>query len=454
MPVLTTRPLPLSRLLTPLAQLVQQHPKRLTAALAAVLLTTGGGAFAVASLGPDAAELPMATISTTVPSLASDSTLAQLSDAQELTLYRSDFTRVSDSPEALLQRLGIADAQALAFLRSDPLARQHLFSRNGRPVRAQASQDHQLQELSVRWWQADDAENFQRLTITRSADGQFSTQLVSAPVAKHTRMAGGNIQSSLFAATDAAGIPDHVASQIADIFPEINFRRLFKGDRFTMIYETLEGDGELLQSNRILSAQFVNRGKTYEAMWFQEPNQRGSYYAMDGSSLRRAYLNSPVAFTRISSTFSNRFHPILKTWRKHLGTDFAAPSGTAIRTVGDGVVDFAGWQNGFGNVVYVKHTNTSHVTVYAHMSRIDVKKGQRVEQGDNLGAVGATGWATGPHLHFEFRVNGQHQNPQTIIAENAATPLSEKVKQAFTAQATQMREQLTTAALVFQTSAQ
>ncbi len=132
-------------------------------------------------------------------------------------------------------------------------------------------------------------------------------------------------ESTLFAATDAAGIPDHIATQVADIFPEINFRRLFKGDRFTFVYETLEADGELLRSNRVLSAQFVNRGKTYEAMWFQEPGQRGSYYAMDGSSLRRAYLNAPLEFTRISSNFSNRFHPILKTWRKHLGTDYQPP---------------------------------------------------------------------------------------------------------------------------------
>jgi murein DD-endopeptidase MepM/ murein hydrolase activator NlpD len=148
-----------------------------------------------------------------------------------------------------------------------------------------------------------------------------------------------------------------------------------------------------------------------------------------------------------------RFHPILQKWRAHLGTDFAAPTGTPVRTVGDGVVDFAGVQNGFGNVVYVKHRN-QHVTVYAHLNRIDVKKGQSVSQGQNIGTVGATGWATGPHLHFEFRVNGQHQDPVTIAQQSETIPVSNAARAAFAQSALAQRVNLAAADSLRQASAQ
>jgi murein DD-endopeptidase MepM/ murein hydrolase activator NlpD len=271
-----------------------------------------------------------------------------------------------------------------------------------------------------------------------------------------SRLSGGIIHSSLFAATDAANIPDAVAVQVAELFSgNIDFRRaLRKGDRFSVVYETLEADGEPLSSGRVLSAEFVNNGKAHEAVWFQEPGAtKGAYYTLAGESMRRAYLTSPVEFSRVSSGFSMRMHPILKTWRAHLGTDFAAPTGTAVRTVGDGTVEFAGVQNGYGNVVFVKHRN-QHVTVYAHLSRIDVRQGQSIEQGQTLGAVGSTGWATGPHLHFEFRVNGQHQDPMTIVAQSdAAAPVSAAGRPAFDRLANNMRVQLSAAALIEQASA-
>lgn len=170
--------------------------------------------------------------------------------------------------------------------------------------------------------------------------------------------------------------------------------------------------------------------------------------------MRRAYLTSPVEFSRVSSGFAMRLHPIHKTWRAHLGTDFAAPTGTAVRTVGDGVVDFAGVQNGYGNVIYVKHRN-QHVTVYAHLSRIDVKKGQAVDQGQKIGAVGATGWATGPHLHFEFRVNGEHRDPMTIARESeSAQPVPVAARPAFDRLAANMRVQLSSAEQIMQASAE
>ena len=443
-----------STLLAQLASSIQRHPKRLTAAVAALMLTAGGGAFAVAQLGPDPSELPVRTLTQNVASLVDGSTLADLTDVNDFSLYRTDYTRNSDTPEALLKRLGIADPEASSFLRSSEMARLHIFSRTGRLVSAEASNDHQLRKLTVRWIEDETSQNFERLTLERNAEGKFTTSVTSAPLTVTTRLTGGTIHSTLFAATDAAGLPDAVAVQIADIFSDINFHRLHKGDRFSVIYETLEADGEFLRSGRVLAAEFQNRDKLHQAMWFQEPGQRGSYYAMDGSSLRRAYLQSPVEFSRISSNFAMRKHPIHGTWRRHLGTDYAAPTGTKVRTVGDGVVEFAGWQNGFGNVIFVKHANTSHVTVYAHLSRIDVKKGQAVEQGQHIGAVGSTGWSTGPHLHFEFRVNGVHQDPQSVIAKSDAKEISQKVRQQFAKQAEFMHMQLASADLIRQASAQ
>lgn len=440
--------------LAQLAQSIQRHPKRVTAAIAAFMLTAGGGAFAVASFGPDPANLPVRTLTQPIASLADGNTLADLTDLNDFSLYRTEYTRASDTPESLLKRLGVEDPGASAFLRSNELVRQHILNRSGRLVSAETSNDHQLRKLTVRWIQDENSDHFQRLVLERQDDGEFSATVSTAPLTVNTRLTGATIHTSLFAATDDAGLPDAVAIQLTDIFSDIDFRRLHKGDRFSVIYETLEADGEFLRTGRVLAAEFKNRDKLYQAMWFEEPGERGSYYAMDGSSLRRAYLNSPVEFSRISSNFAMRKHPIHGTWRRHLGTDYAAPTGTKVRTVGDGVVDFAGWQNGFGNVIFIKHANTSHVTVYAHLSRIDVKKGQRVEQGQNIGAVGSTGWSTGPHLHFEFRVNGVHQDPQSVIAAKEANPISEKVREAFMKQASALHEQLASAELIRQASAQ
>ena len=440
--------------LAQLAQSIQRHPKRVTAAIAAFMLTAGGGAFAVASFGPDPANLPIRTLTQPIASLADGSTLADLTDLNDFSLYRTEYTRASDTPESLLKRLGVEDPGASAFLRSNELVRQHILNRSGRLVSAETSNDHQLRKLTVRWIQDENSDHFQRLVLERQDDGEFAATVSTAPLTVNTRLTGATIHTSLFAATDDAGLPDAVAIQLTDIFSDIDFRRLHKGDRFSVIYETLEADGEFLRTDRVLAAEFKNRDKLYQAMWFEEPGERGSYYAMDGSSLRRAYLNSPVEFSRISSNFAMRKHPIHGTWRRHLGTDYAAPTGTKVRTVGDGVVDFAGWQNGFGNVIFIKHANTSHVTVYAHLSRIDVKKGQRVEQGQNIGAVGSTGWSTGPHLHFEFRVNGVHQDPQSVIAAKEANPISEKVREAFMKQASALHEQLASAELIRQASAQ
>lgn len=442
-------------LLERIAQGIQKHPRRITAFVAAVLLTGGGGAFAVASLGPDPADLPVRLVELPVESLASGVALADLTDTGGFSLYRSEQVRSTDTAESLLQRMGVADPLAAAFLRRDTLVQRNLLGRTGRLVSAETSDDHSLQRLTARWAH-DDSGNFKRLVVEKTDKG-FVSRIETAPLTASTRLAGGVIHSSLFAATDASNIPDGVAVQLAELFSaDIDFRRaLRKGDRFSVVYETLVADGEPLRSGRVLSAEFVNNGKTHQALWFQEPgSDKGAYYTLDGQSKRRAYLASPLEFSRVTSGFAMRFHPILQKWRAHLGTDFAAPTGTPVRTVGDGVVEFAGVQNGFGNVVFVKHRN-QHVTVYAHLNRIDVKKGQSVSQGQNIGTVGATGWATGPHLHFEFRVDGQHQDPMVIARQSeAAAPVSAAARPAFDRLASTMRIELSSAALIEQASAE
>ena len=433
-----------------LQHLIKEQPRRVMAGIAIGLSVMGGGAFAVASLGPDASTLPLQQVVESVNTLS----LPTAWNDKPMMLFRSDVTRSSDTADSLLSRLGVSDPEAAAYLRNARAARQQLLGRAGRLVSLEGDASHRLNRLTARW-ASDDSDQFTRWVMERSANG-FTERQETAPLAVTQRLGSGVIQSSLFAATDDANIPDSVASQLADIFAgDIDFHRaLRKGDRFSVVYEALEADGEIIRSGRVLSAEFVNNGKTHQAMWFKEAGAKdGGYFNADGVSLRRAYLASPLAFSRVTSGFKMRFHPILQTWRAHLGVDYAAPTGTPVRSVGQGIVDVAGTQGGFGNVVMVKHAN-GHTTVYAHLSRIHVKKGQSVSQGQTLGLVGATGWATGPHLHFEFRVNGEHKDPLTMARQSIAVEISAGAREQFKRVASAAQVDLTAAASVQQSRAE
>ncbi|MEY2952642.1 MAG: hypothetical protein RLZZ401_729 [Pseudomonadota bacterium] len=432
---------------------MQRYPRQVMFFVGVTLIGFGGGAFALASIAPDASDLPVRNVREVAQPLPL-AAQAELLDLHNIVLFRTDLTRANDSAESLLKRLGIDDQQAAAFLRSDGLVRAGVLGRAGRQVTVEATENQKLQKLTVRW-AADDETSFARLTVER-AGSAFRARTDSGKLLASTRLGSGVVRTSLFAATDEARIPESVALQLAETFSgDIDFHRaLRKGDRFSAVYETLEADGEPLRSGRLLSAEMVNNGRTYQAIWFQEPGAgKGAYYTPLGESMRRAYLASPLEFSRVSSGFKMRFHPILQTWRAHLGVDYAAPSGTSVRTVADGVVDFAGVQNGFGNVVIVQHRNT-HSTVYAHLSRIQVRKGQSVSQGQNVGAVGSTGWATGPHLHFEFRVNGHHQDPMTLARQSDAVPVSQVGRLAFDKLAGVARKELLAAGSMQQTGMQ
>jgi murein DD-endopeptidase MepM/ murein hydrolase activator NlpD len=227
-------------------------------------------------------------------------------------------------------------------------------------------------------------------------------------------MKSGEIRSSLFAATDDAGIPDNVAVQLTEIFgTEIDFHReLRRGDRFSVVYETIYHHGQPLRAGRVLAAEFVNDGKSHKAVYYAAAASGGAYHTPDGKSRRAAFLRSPLEVSRITSGFAMRRHPIMQDWRAHKGVDYAAPTGTRVKATADGVVDFAGRQNGYGNIIVLKH-HGRYSTHYGHLNAFapGMKKGSRVSQGDVIGYVGATGWATGPHLHYEFRIDNVHQNP-------------------------------------------
>ena len=421
-----------------LEQFGRRNRTAIVVAIVAALAGTGITAIAVAPLVNDPALLPQRLVTQTVQPTGLQSQLDALA-AQELTLSRSEITRSTDTVESLLTRLGVRDATASTFMRSDYLSRQLLSGRGGKLVTVNTGADGSLQDLVARFpnENADLTKtHFNRLSLLRGGDGRWQSNLRAVPYGSTTRLASGTIRSSLFAATDEAGLPDAVAAELSDIFStDIDFHReLRKGDTFSVAYETLTADDQPVPWNegagRIQAAEFVNAGRAHHAVWFAPAMGRGGYFGLDGRSKRRAFLASPMEFSRVTSGFAMRFHPLMQKWRAHLGVDYGAPSGTPVRAVGDGVVEFAGWKSGYGNVVQLSHGNDKS-TLYAHLSRKDVKVGQRVGQGQRLGAVGMTGWATGPHLHFEFRVKGQHQDPLRVARSAETLALDAKARAQF-----------------------
>jgi len=429
-----------------------RHPRALTASVVGALSCFAVTAFGIAPLAPDASELPKRTVVETLAAPDIESQLDELA-THSIGLTRAEATRSSDTPDSLLKRAGAFDPAAAAFLRADPAGRRIFQGRAGKMVHLTADASGQVQKIVVRF-PAERAEqqgtHFTRLTVTRDG-ARFNVRTETAPLQTQIALGSGSIRTSLFAATDDANVPDAIASQMADMFSgDIDFHReLRKGDRFSIVYETLTADGEPVTWDggvgRLLAGEFTNNGRTYSAVWFKDSaTGKGSFFGFDGQSKRRAFLASPMEFSRITSGFAMRFHPIMQTWRQHNGVDYGAPTGTAVRAVGDGMVEMAGWQNGFGNVVQVRHAG-DRSTVYAHLSRIDVKKGQRIEQGQKLGAVGMTGWATGPHLHFEFRVGGRHMDPRTIARASEAVTLPNYAKSQFLQTVASVKTQLSVA---------
>jgi murein DD-endopeptidase MepM/ murein hydrolase activator NlpD len=359
------------------------------------------------------------------------------SNTPTFTFTHEERIQRGDTVASLLARLQVNDPEALQLLRNNQQAKSLRQLVPGKTLRAITAADGKL--VSLRYLNGGNL-----LSLDRSDTG-YTIKEEPAQLERRTLMKSAEIRNSLFGATDAAGLSDAIATQIADIFStDIDFHRdLRKGDRFSVVYEVFYHRGEPVRSGRVLAAEFVNQGKAYRSVYFEYAENQGGYYTPDGKNLRKQFLRSPLEFSRITSGFTNaRFHPVLQTWRAHKGIDYAAPTGTRVKASGDGVVEFAGRQGGYGNVVSLRH-QSKYTTWYGHLSGFakGLHRGKRVAQGEVIGFVGATGLATGPHLHYEFRINGVHENPLRV-AMPAAPPITFEQKPRFDQMAKTYAQQL------------
>jgi murein DD-endopeptidase MepM/ murein hydrolase activator NlpD len=330
--------------------------------------------------------------------------------------FREELFQRGDTLPAFIERLGIEAPHGARLAKLRVL--QQL--RPGAHVSAEVSADGE--PLALSFLSGRDTV----VKVVAEANDHFRVTDDRAQLYTRVAMKSGVIESSLFAAADEAGVPDSIAMQLGDVFGgDIDFHRdLRKGDQFAVVYELHYLGGRPVRAGRLLAAEFTNNRRTFRAVQFGN-----GYYTPEGKNLRKAFLRSPLEFSRVSSGFGLRRHPIARAWMKHEGIDYAAHTGTRVRAVGDGIVEHAGLKGGYGKVVIIRH-HGQYSTVYAHLSRINVHRGQRVAQNDTIGAVGQTGWATGPHLHYEFHIRGQARNPFSI-AMPAALPVAPQDLTAF-----------------------
>jgi murein DD-endopeptidase MepM/ murein hydrolase activator NlpD len=328
--------------------------------------------------------------------------------------------RRGDTVADLLDRLGVDEDGLLKFLTHDASARSIYKLYPGRTIEAALDSHNNLVWLRYAHTPGTNVKSgvdSSWLEVRPDGKGSFSAHERTMAATPELRIAEGEISSSLFGAADEAHLPDSITLEMVDILgSRIDFLKdIRKGDRFRILYDAYMHDGEEVGTGRIRALEFINGGKTYSAVWFDNSNGISGYYDFSGASLKGAFLKTAIKFTRISSRFGMRMHPIHKKWVGHKGVDYAAPAGTPIHATADGTVAFIGQQNGYGNVIILKNFG-QYSTLYAHQSRFaaGLKKGDHIQQGQLIGYVGQTGWATGPHLHYEFRINDRPVDPLSV----------------------------------------
>lgn len=328
-----------------------------------------------------------------------------------------------DSLALILDRLGVSPRQVYDLVsvgeETDPLKRLH----PGDILNVNVDENGELKQLRYEL-------DHERTLDVRNSLGGFDALIIYHDLEQRVKTSTGVIQSSLFAAGKQAGLSTNLTMALASIFGwDIDFvLDIRTGDRFTVLYEEIYRDGEKIRDGDIIAAEFINQGKVHRALRYTDADNRSAYYTPEGRSLRSTFLRTPIEFARVSSRFNlKRKHPVLNRIRAHKGVDYAAPPGTAIRATADGKITFRGAKGGYGNTVVLQH-GSKYTTLYAHMSNFKkgVTSGKTVKQGDVIGYVGSTGLATGPHLHYEFRVDGVHRNPLTVELPTAAP-----IKQAY-----------------------
>jgi murein DD-endopeptidase MepM/ murein hydrolase activator NlpD len=352
--------------------------------------------------------------------------------------------RRGETLSSLLSRMGVNDDEIAGFVRRDRTARGLLELRPGRTVSASLSADRSVESLNYRLGSEGSLDQAKRLVIRRS-DGRLEAVEEPLQLERSVEIRSAEVRRTLAEALEAADIPDSLVTRMGDIFgTEVDLRKdVRRGDRLRVVYQTVREAGSLEPPTveRILAVQFRGGQRKLEAVWFDRGNGNGDYYSFDGRSLSRTFLASPLEFTRVSSNYTEaRLHPIFRDWRAHKGVDMPAPIGTKVRTTADGTIKFIGRQNGYGNVIIVQH-NARYQTLYAHLNDFaqGLEQGSRVLQGDVIGTVGMTGWSTGPHLHFEFHIDGEHVDPMAAIEQSPVRLLQGDEKARFAEVAAQFR---------------
>jgi len=435
----------------------RQKPKRARFAPLAVL---GGllcvlGVMGFASLStdvrakiepPDGAGGPLRTgpiiVPLELPSLEPDADTTEAVDAKEPPLtghWQSVEVKRGDTLGAIFSALRLSHEVLLRVMSAGDQAKALARIHPGDKLQFEIAEDGQLLTL------LHEETATSGLRVTRRPDGSFEEHQYQKPVVTRVAYASATISSSLYLAAQDVGLSDKVTMNLAEVFGwDIDFALdIRKGDGFTVLYEQVYLDGDLIEDGEIVAAEFVNQGRVVRAVRFVDKHDDTHYYTPEGLSMRKAFLRSPVDFRRVSSGFQrNRKHPITGKRRAHKGVDYAAATGTPIKASGDGKVVFAGTKNGYGRTVVLQHGGT-YSTLYGHMSRIGkgIRNGARVRQGQTIGYVGQTGLATGPHLHYEFRVNDVHQNPLTVKLPEAK-PIAEEYRAQFVALASELTPQL------------
>ncbi len=351
---------------------------------------------------PDIAATPAAPKGTT-PAL-------EMAPSEEARWIEHEI-RKGDTLAAIFNSFELSPALLHKIVNSNEKAASLSRIRPSQKLRFKLSDENELLELELQ------RDRLNSLHVQPDGDG-FAALEMRKDVERRVTTAAGTIESSLFVDGQKAGLSDGQIMDLAEIFGwDIDFAlELRAGDQFSLVYEELYVDGEPIGTGNILAAQFVNRGTPYRAVRYVSPDGAVAYFDAEGRNKKRAFIRSPVKYARISSRFTNRrWHPILKRWRSHKGVDYAAPTGTPIRATGAGRVTFRGRKTGYGRVVFIEHAG-KYTTVYGHLSKFasKVETGTRVQQGQLIGYVGKSGLATGPHLHYEFRVAGVHRNPLRV----------------------------------------
>lgn len=321
-----------------------------------------------------------------------------------------------ESLSVIFSKLGISKLDLHNIVNSDDhLGKQFAAITPGKTLRFESTHDGELQQLSY-------PKNPIETLIAKRYGETFQVEQLTKDVDYQIVNAQTYIQSSLFLDGKKSGLSDKLIMELTNIFAwEVDFAlNIRTGDQFTVVYEEILIDDKVIGTGDILAAEFINKGHAFQAVRYQDKKGKNHYYSPEGKSLKKAFLSTPIEFARISSHFNlRRKHPVLNRIRAHKGVDYAARTGTRIKTTGKGVITYRGRKGGYGRVVIVQH-GKRYSTLYAHLSKFRTghRVGSRVSQGDTIGYVGQSGLATGPHLHYEFLVNGKHRNPLTVNLPN------------------------------------